>query len=307
MDESRIWAYNGVDDGQKNPRDPDTMMSSLSLHLPRMLPTLGRFFAWVRPIVLASATSVLLAACQSPSPQSSPPPDAAQASTGPVQPPPEPGKEADDPGQLDAQVKINTFPAPVPPPSAETPPLSLKFVAGQGKHPITFGDVEDSLSDLINAAGYDWRQFYDYPGGFAMVTRVEQTRPDWTPMPSPARWAVNVGSIKSWSIGEVIRRFASAPSGYYQVIVFVVTDQPVITASQQATYADLTSKLPPGADRLPQGISSRIASKETKCTVLIYEFKKADGQDAAVIVPGSLDARDHLERTALWAGLAGAQ
>jgi hypothetical protein len=248
--------------------------------------------------VLACATSALLAACQSPSPP---------APTGSGQPPAGAGKEANDPGQLDAEVKINKFPAPVPPPSAETPPLSLKFVAGQRKHPITFGDVEDSLSDLINTAGYDWRQFYDYPGGFAMVTRVEQTRPDWTPMPSPARWAVNVGSIKSWSIGEVIRRFASAPSGYYQVIVFVVTDQPVMTASQPATYADLTSKLPPGADRLPQGISSRVAGKETKCTVLIYEFKKADGQDAAVIVPGSLDARDHLERTALWAGLAGAQ
>ena len=114
-------------------------------------------------------------------------------------------------------------------------------------------------------------------------------------------------NLRHVGIGEVIRRFSSAPSGYYQVIVFIVTDQPVVTAAQQATYADLTSKLPPGADRLPQGISSRTASKGTKCTVLIYEFKKSDGQDAAVIVPGSLDARDHLQRTALWPGLAGTQ
>jgi hypothetical protein len=89
------------------------------------------------------------------------------------------------------------------------------------------------------------------------------------------------------------------------VLAFIVTDQPVVTANRQATYADLTSKLPPGADRLPQGISSRIVSKETKCTVLIYEFKKADGQDAVVIVPGSLDAKDHLQRSALWTRLAG--
>ena len=300
MDESRIWAYNVIDDGIAAPQRSDTMMSTLSLHLSEMLAAPRRFFAWLHPVVLACATSALLSACQSPSspaPTAAAPPPATTAAA----------KGADEPGQLDAEVKINKFPVPVPPPSAETPPLSLKFVAGQEKHPITFGDVEDSLSDLINAAGYDWRQFYDYPGGFAMVTRVEQTRPDWTPMPSPARWAVNVGSIKSWSIGEVIRRFSSAPSGYYQVIVFIVTDQPVVTAAQQATYADLTSKLPPGADRLPQGISSRTASKGTKCTVLIYEFKKSDGQDAAVIVPGSLDARDHLQRTALWPGLAGTQ
>jgi hypothetical protein len=269
------------------------MMNALSLHRA----ALGWFVPWIRPVILTCVAGALLAACQS----ADSPASATQASTAPAPPP---AKDAEDPGQLDAQVKINKFPSPVPPPSAETPPLSLKFVPGQADHPIKFGDVEDALSDLINSAGYDWRQFYDYPGGFAMVTRVEQTRPDWTPMPSPARWAVNVGSIQNWSIGEVIRRFASAPSGYYQVIVFVVTDQPVVSSGQQATYADLTSKLPPGADRLPKGISDRVASNETRCTVLIYEFRKADGQDAAVIVPGSLDARDHLQRNALWPGLA---
>ena len=276
-------------------------MSTLLLCRSQIIAAFGSFVDALRLLIFACATIGLLAACQSPS--SGTPPTG--ASTRNEAPSAEAGKAAEDPGQLDAEVKINKFPTPVPQPSAETAPLLLNFVKAQGAQAVKFGDVEDSLSDLINAAGYDWRQFYDFPGGFAMVTRVEQTKPDWTPMPSPDRWAVNVGSIKNWSLSEVIRRFASAPSGYYQVLVFVVTDQPVVTANRQATYADLTSKLPPGADRLPQGISNRVVSKDTRCTVLIYEFKKADGQDAVVIVPGSLDAKDHLERSAIWLRLAG--
>ena len=279
--------------------DPEMIMNSLPLPSRAKLVTLAHCVGRFLTLMIACATCAWLAACQASAPT------AAIVPTPPSPAPVPAAQPADDPGQLDAEVRINKFPVPVPPPSAETPPLSLKFVPGQDKHPVKFGDVEDALSDLIDAAGYDWRQFYDYPGGFAMVTRVEQTTPDWTPMPPPERWAVNVGSIKSWSVGEVIRRFAAAPSGYYQVIVFIVTNQPVVPSAQQATYADLTTKLPPGADRLPEGISSRVADKETRCTVLIYEFRKSDGQDAAVIVPGSLDARDHLQRTALWPGLAG--
>lgn len=276
-------------------------MSPFSWYRARIIAVFRPFVDGLRVLTCVCATTGLLAACQSSSSGTS----ATGASTRTEAPSAEAGKAAEDPGQLDAEVKINRFPNPVPQPSAETSPLSLSFVTAQAGQAMTFGAVEDSLSDLINAAGYDWRQFYEFPGGFAMVTRVEQTRPDWTPMPSPDRWAVNVGSIKNWSLTEVIRRFASAPSGYYQVLAFIVTDQPVVTANRQPTYADLTSKLPPGADRLPQGISSRIVSKETKCTVLIYEFKKADGQDAVVIVPGSLDAKDHLQRSALWTRLAG--
>ncbi|WP_144063562.1 hypothetical protein [Caballeronia insecticola] len=250
----------------------------------------------------SSSTAPAPPPAPSPQPASPPPPvqisDAAATATA--------GAAADEPGQLDQQVRINSFPSPVPPPSAETSPLTLMFVKAKAGHTTTFGDVEDALRDLIDAAGYDWRQFYAFPGGFAMVTRVEQTRPDWTPMPPPNRWAVNVGEIKNWSIAEVVRRFASAPSGFYQVLVFIVTDQPVVTSGKQATYSDLTSKLPPGADRLPSAISTRNTADGTRCTVLIYEFRKADGQDAAVVVPGSISARDHLQRSALWAGLAGA-
>lgn len=170
---------------------------------------------------------------------------------------------------------------------------------------MTFGEVEDSLTDLITDAGYDWRQIYAFPGGFAIVTRVEQTRADWTPMLPPDRWAADVGEIKDWSVSEVIRRFASAPSGYFQVIAFIVTDQPVMTTTKPATYSDLTSKLPPGADRLPKALSDPSINDDTRCTVLVYEFRKADGQDAVAIVPGSASARDHLTRASLSTGLAG--
>jgi outer membrane protein OmpA-like peptidoglycan-associated protein len=195
--------------------------------------------------------------------------------------------------------RINQFPSPVPMPSAMSFPISLAFAKPAADREMTFGDVQTSLNGLLQAAGYGALSYYQYKGGFAFVTRLEKTRNDWTPLPPPERWAVKDVGMQQFSLLEYLRRLFNASNGHYQILVFLITSEPVLVAEKPVTFDELNRQLPPSADRLPSSFSSQKVPDRTFCTVLIYEFLKADAQDAAVQWPGQLDAKGHLQKASL--------
>lgn len=227
--------------------------------------------------------------------------DAGAAATAP--PPPSKGAQ-----QADAKVPTcdvqagnspDSFPNPVPRPSAWTPPLDINFATPASGKSLTFGDVERALNNMLTKAGYSSDQYYPFPCGFALVTRIEQTDSGWTPLKPPARWAMQTVVLKKWSLQSILRQFASAQPGFYQIIVFVVTETPVTYSGThpQLTFFDETLK--GGSNKLSTNLEKKATGENVKCTVLIYEFLKQSGVQAEALSPGQLDAMSHLQKASL--------
>jgi hypothetical protein len=241
---------------------------------------------------------------------SAPAPAASDAAAAATAPPPNVHGEGEQVAQArtcDTEVSSDSFPSPVPQPSAESQPLDVNFATPAHGSAVTFGDIELALNRLLRKANYGSQQYYPFPCGFALVTRVEQTDSTWTPLKSPARWAVKVDYGSSWSMASIIKQFSHAPKGYYQILVFLVTDMPVKGSGNYPALSFFDKSLKGGADKLSASLESKKASENVKCTVLIYEFWKTDGVDAQALDPGQLDAMGHLQRASLFSGLEATQ
>lgn len=195
----------------------------------------------------------------------------------------------------------DSFPNPVPRPSAWSPPLDTSFASSTGNKPPTFGDIESALNKMLTKAGYDSELYYPFPCGFALVTRIEQTDANWTPLPPPARFSFQTVTENKWSIQSIIEQFVRAKPGFYQIIVFIVSEVPIKVGTNQPPLGFFDKDLKGGANKLSTALERRAANNNVKCTVLVYEFIKENGEQARALSPGELDAMTHLKRASLGA------
>jgi hypothetical protein len=199
----------------------------------------------------------------------------------------------------DPETQMPRFPWPPPRYSAlaAIPPALLAAAT-----PPTLGAVADRLEQAFDKAGYTERTFYWIPGGFALVSRIEQTRADAAPMSPPARWVA--ATPKTPSLAEYVKALFNAPPGYYRVIVFVVTDQVFSAAERKPTSAEANEWLSGGALRLPAEVRVRPYTPEHYTAALIYEFeRRRSDEQATVRNPSDFPGRTHLEKAGLWRAL----
>jgi hypothetical protein len=84
-----------------------------------------------------------------------------------------------------------TMPAfPWPPPRYSAFATIVREWVAEGSAPA-LGLVGRRLETAFDRAGYGERSYYWVPGGFALVSRIEQIRADATPVDPPARWAID--------------------------------------------------------------------------------------------------------------------
>ena len=177
-----------------------------------------------------------------------------------------------------------------------------EWVAG-GPQP-TLGSAAQRLEGAFDTAGYGERSYYSIPGGFALVSRIEQIRPDASSVDAPARWAVETATVRAGFIDH-IRALFNAPPGFYRVIVFTVTDQDFAAAGRAPTSAEARAWITSGSLRLPPDVGSRPYSAQHYTSALIYEFeRRADRSEAGVRTPSNSPGRVHLEKTGIWQALA---
>jgi len=192
-----------------------------------------------------------------------------------------------------------SFPWPPPRYSAFSPVPSA-FVAPTPR--ASLREVAGRLERAFDVAGYSERSFYWIPGGFALVSRIEQIRADASPM-VPGRWAVST-TPQPHSFNDYIKALFSAPPGYYRVIVFVVTDQSFAAANREPTRDEAADWLSSGAIRLPSELAAKPYTSEHYTAALIYEFeRKRDDPQAMVKTPSDFLGRAHLEKAGLWSAL----
>jgi hypothetical protein len=201
---------------------------------------------------------------------------------------------------------LPSFPWP-PPTASAREVIPNDFLLGNSSAAL-LRNINDELVSALGKNGYFERSYFQAPGGFALVTRLEQIEEDGRSKPIPGRWSA--GSVRSegdsWIVSYLRALFTAQP-GYYRVIVFIVSDTP-FGESGQVKASEAEAWLQGGVNFLPDAIARLPYTRQMACTALIYEFKReGNSQASSLLTPSHLDARTHLVNSGLWANLASGQ
>lgn len=196
---------------------------------------------------------------------------------------------------------------PWPPPRPTSRHVLRESAIGGGETPEALDRVAERLLAALDMTGYSEHSFYALrpdpagpPDGFALVTRLEQIRPDGTPRDEPERWSAELPPREIFSLSDVIDALFSAPEGHYRVIVFVVTGALVVPSDEAPTRHDAGEWLGSGMARLPRALGELPWTADHACTALVYQFRQVGaGTDPQAHPPGAPSAQKHLERTGL--------
>jgi hypothetical protein len=202
------------------------------------------------------------------------------------------------------QIALPNFPWPPPAPSEKMILPHDRMVAGLGAQP-SLAAIGERLTGALQKAGYAEYSLFAVPGGFALVARLEQFAPDGSPEPQGLRF-LDPHAQAPFSLGAYVEHLFFAPEGYYRLIVFVVTDRPVVANAPSPSADTASGWLESGADRLPPAFRNLPFTAGHQVGALIYEFRKHGQDRIATLEPGQLDARTHLLKSGLYARLIGA-
>ena len=208
--------------------------------------------------------------------------------------------------------KSREIPAPMEPPSANIPKFPWPPPRASAEHQIrnkwvseadktTLLDVAEKLESALGIAGFETWKYSSVPHGFALVTQIEQILPDGTARGE--RFRTDLPSLSDLSFVEFLIALAGAPSGYYRVIVFVVTDTPFSRGDTAPTENEARHWLDAGLNKLPAPFGEMIYEEDYRTTALIYQFKKLSKQPATLVLPSLASGRTHLERAHIWDAL----
>ena len=123
-------------------------------------------------------------------------------------------------------------------------------------------------------------------------------------MEQGSRWPLTPQPPRIFSVASYLQALFSSNRGYYRVIVFVVTNKPLVQSSPAASYTSPRDWVWAGANRVPTAIGFLDYTSEVSCTALVYEFhQESKGSEVKMDLPGLLTGRTHLEKSNLLAAL----
>ncbi len=167
----------------------------------------------------------------------------------------------------------------------------------------TLGDADAVITAALDQAGYTDRSYYRVPGGYALATRLERIQDDGRPLDSAHRWDITPERSPGFSLSDYLRALFATEPGLYRVIVFVLRNGEVVPQGAAPTADTAEGWVLNGGSSLPAEVAARPFDTRITCTALIYEFEKPPAGEATLHRPGHLTARQHLERSQLWAAL----
>jgi len=165
----------------------------------------------------------------------------------------------------------------------------------------TLGDLDRRLRAALSVAGYSGPSYFGVPGGYAVVTLLEQIEADGRPKTDPPRWSTASPRGASFSLGDYLRALLTAQPGYFRVVVFVVTPAAFATTGEAIDSATALAWMQIGLNRLPDSIAALpVAGAAYACTALVYEFERASASDEPKFqAPGRLGIDAHLAGSGL--------
>lgn len=200
-------------------------------------------------------------------------------------------------------VSLPQFPWPPPDASAFAKIPSTFLQANVGAK-TALQHVAEKLEAAFNQTGYSQKKYYQVPNGFALVSQLEQFRPDGSSKQEPDRWAAEFRPPKIFSLTSYIKAIFKANPGRYRIVAFIVTSQPFEESKESITREEARGWLDKGMVVLPKSIGEQAYTDEHYCTALIYEFELPEnGKEAVFRTSSNLTGRDHLKKSKLWAAL----
>lgn len=140
---------------------------------------------------------------------------------------------------------------------------------------------------------YEARTF-KIPGGFVVMTRMQQTDALGVPLQSDWEWRSTLPAPSDFP--DYLMRLFLAPPGYYRIICFVFADADE-TRTQTLALPDLES----GGSILPRELATS-TYRSKKAYALVYAFRKPDFGKAKPY--GDVGGTAHLERSGIIRQLA---
>ena len=202
----------------------------------------------------------------------------------------------------DDDFPVFEWPPPEPSARAQVPSSSLR---GSRSGPTRLIDVAQKLERAFAEAGYGEGSYYAVPGGFALVSQLEQISASGDPKPDGERWEATPRPKRVFSLTSYLEALFKANPGHYRIVVFIVTPHLFAPKNRQVGLEAAQDWLAFGLNKLPPSVGILEFTEEFACTALIYEFEQPS-RDAKprLKAPSSLSGRAHLEKARLWATLA---
>jgi hypothetical protein len=198
---------------------------------------------------------------------------------------------------------------PWPPPRASSRVvLNDHLIPAWGARFHTLGDVDSELTAALERADYAGPAYFGVPGGFALITQLEQTDESGGALSAHHRWTPHIVDMKAFELTHYLKALLSAPAGYFRVLAFVTTATPFSTSAHKARIDTIEQWASDGANTLPMAVRELPFSPQHQVTVLVYEFLKKDSQaKPETSIPGRHTARRHLEASHVLAALQAAR
>jgi hypothetical protein len=166
----------------------------------------------------------------------------------------------------------------------------------------SLGDVNTRLRQTLQATGYAQRSYFQVPGGFAIVTQLEQFKSDGAPKTGANRWKDYPVQENFEGVWDYLKSLVMSTPGNFRIFVFIVTDQPFGQSSRRVGKQEAVGWLSNGLNRLPPKIAEMPINPQHYLDVLVYEFEApASTKLCQQKWPAVLNAQTHLQKT----GIAG--
>jgi hypothetical protein len=167
-----------------------------------------------------------------------------------------------------------------------------------GSGPTALADVARRLERALKQGGYQQFGYYSVPRGFALVTRLEQFKPNGAPADEPYRWSQQIANPSIFKIDYWLT-LLEGKTGHYRVIVFVVSDDDFFnqTNGKRVDVNQAEQLAINGANKLPVSFEDFPYTNRHWCAALVYEFEKLSlDQPTEFKTNSSLMAESHLQK-----------
>ncbi len=164
----------------------------------------------------------------------------------------------------------------------------------------TLGDLGKKISREFDKKYYPYR-FLSVPGGFAVVTQIEQYQADgsifWD---SRTRWTeLPVGESFSFSL-NYFKKMLYPQKAFLRILVVLVTKANFNSGQKLISKEAAKSWVSQGVNRLPKGVAAIPFDPDFAVDFLVYEFEVPEtNHQPRQNCPCQLDARKHLEKIGL--------
>jgi len=223
------------------------------------------------------------------------PGDTTEYVISPPLPPLEPKRPLMSSAPISGKITAANFPYPPPSPSAMISNLPVS------RGDTLLGKVDERLQNALKACGYENRRYFKFPEGYAVVSGMEQISEAGVPLEGKERWSEQASFVQKFSLKTYLRSLFSARTGYFRLIVFIVSSDELPTKATPISRTEALDWFKSGWTKLPRQIAKQPFTEDHYVSALIYEFSVSENADGAVFSePSLISAEQHLRGAKLW-------